>query len=215
VADLALHRKTADARTRIVEAAERLFADRGYHAVSLRTIMAEAEVNVSAAHYYFRSQKNLFRAVFEERAMRINARRRERLTRCFKNGAPCSIENVLEAYVAPALEIATEPGGAMFVRIAAQASIDPNPEVRDIIETAYDETAQLFVAAIKKICPRVKSEDLFWRLNCVFGTMMYIRANNGRVAHILGSAHYDSLDVKSALKYVIPFLAAGFNKMPA
>lgn len=100
----------------------------------------------------------------------------------------------------------------MFVRVAAQASIDPNPEVREIIEAAYDETAQLFVSAIKKIFPRVKSEDLFWRLNCVFGTMMYIRANNGRVAHILGSAHYDSLDVKSALKYVIPFLAAGFNK---
>jgi AcrR family transcriptional regulator len=212
VTDLALRRKTADARTRIVEAAERLFADRGYHAVSLRTIMAEAEVNVSAAHYYFRSKQNLLRAVFEERATQINARRKERLNGCFKDGTACSIESVLEAYLAPALEIASEPNGDLFVRIAAQASIDPNPEVREIIDTAYDDTAQLFVSAIKRICPRIKSDDLFWRLNCVFGAMMYIRANNGRVAHILGSAHYDSLDVKSALKYVIPFLAAGFNE---
>jgi AcrR family transcriptional regulator len=49
----------ADARTRIVDAAERLFAEHGYHAVSLRSIMALAQVNISAAHYYFGSKKNL------------------------------------------------------------------------------------------------------------------------------------------------------------
>jgi AcrR family transcriptional regulator len=212
VTDLAIGGRVADARTRIVEAAERLFADRGYHAVSLRTIMAEAEVNVSAAHYYFRSKQNLFRAIFEERAAQINARRKERLTQCLKDDADCSIESVLEAYLAPALEIAAEPGGELFVRISAQASIDPNPEVREIIERVYDETAQLFVSAVKKVCPRVKPEDLFWRLNCVFGSMMYIRANNGRVSHILGSAQYDDLDVKRALRFVIPYLAAGFTR---
>jgi AcrR family transcriptional regulator len=94
VTDLAIGGRVADARTRIVEAAERLFADRGYHAVSLRTIMAEAEVNVSAAHYYFRSKQNLFRAIFEERAAQINARRKERLTQCLKDDADCSLERV-------------------------------------------------------------------------------------------------------------------------
>jgi len=51
----------------IIGSAEKLFALRGYHAVSIREISKDAAVNISAVSYYFGSKENLLKAVFEER----------------------------------------------------------------------------------------------------------------------------------------------------
>lgn len=50
----------SDARTRLLEAAERLFADRGLEATSVRDLAREARVNVAAVNYYFGSKENLY-----------------------------------------------------------------------------------------------------------------------------------------------------------
>ena len=46
-----------DTRTRILDAAERLIAERGFHGVSLREITAAARANSAAIHYYFRRKE--------------------------------------------------------------------------------------------------------------------------------------------------------------
>ncbi|MEP7301454.1 MAG: TetR/AcrR family transcriptional regulator [Caldimonas sp.] len=207
-------RKDADARTRIVDAAERAFAEHGYHAVSLRTVMTLAQVNVAAAHYYFGSRENLLQAVLERRAQQINAARKERLLRCIdRNGESASVEKILEAYIGPALEICSDPKGWLFVRVSALASVDPSSEVQDIMQSTYDETAGLFVDALKRACPKLKTAGLYWRLQCVYGAMLYLRANNGRVARILNreTGPLDARAVREALRHIVPFLAAGFG----
>jgi len=45
-----------DTPTRILDAAERLFAERGIESVSVRSILAAAGVNVALAHYHFGSR---------------------------------------------------------------------------------------------------------------------------------------------------------------
>jgi len=214
---LTANRDELSARTRIVDAAERLFAEHGYHAVSLRTVMGLAEVNVAAAHYYFGSKKNLLQAVLDRRAVQINKSRKEHLLRCIdRNGRATSVEKILEAYIGPALEVCSDPGGQLFVRVSALASVDPSPDVQDIMQSTYDETAKLFVDTLKRACPKLKEADLYWRLSCVYGAMLYLRANNGRVARILGrkAGPLDSRAVQEALRHVVPFLAAGLSLPP-
>jgi hypothetical protein len=82
------------------------------------------------------------------------------------------------------------------------------------------------VASVEKIleayvgpalaCPKVKEAELYWRLHCVYGAMLYLRANNGRVARILGrkAGPLDARAVRKALRYVVPFLAAGLSRSP-
>src|SRR6516162_5155634 len=50
-------------RERILKAAVRLFADRGYEATSIRTIAARANVNQAAINYHFKSKDGLYREV--------------------------------------------------------------------------------------------------------------------------------------------------------
>jgi len=50
-------------RERILKAAERLFADRGYEATSVRAIVAKARVNQASINYHFAGKDGLYREV--------------------------------------------------------------------------------------------------------------------------------------------------------
>jgi AcrR family transcriptional regulator len=50
-------------RDRILKAAERLFAERGYDGTSIRTIVAKAKVNQAAINYHFDGKDGLYREV--------------------------------------------------------------------------------------------------------------------------------------------------------
>ncbi|KIX12328.1 TetR/AcrR family transcriptional regulator [Dethiosulfatarculus sandiegensis] len=54
-------------KERLLEEAERLFAEHGYEAVSVRVITKSAGCNLGAVNYHFGSKQNLYKAVFMER----------------------------------------------------------------------------------------------------------------------------------------------------
>ena len=63
-------------RTAILAAAERLYAERGFSDVTLRDIVAEANVNLAAVNYHFGSKDELIAELFVTRSLSLN---RERL----------------------------------------------------------------------------------------------------------------------------------------
>ena len=64
---------------RILDAAERLFADHGFEGTSIRDIVDSAKVNLAAIHYHFRSKEALLEAVLTRRISLVNGARLERL----------------------------------------------------------------------------------------------------------------------------------------
>ncbi|MDD2761851.1 MAG: CerR family C-terminal domain-containing protein [Methylomonas sp.] len=55
-----------NARSRLIESALRLFAEKGYEAASTREICEAAGVNISSIRYYFGDKAGLYRAAFTE-----------------------------------------------------------------------------------------------------------------------------------------------------
>jgi AcrR family transcriptional regulator len=55
----------------ILQAAEQLFADKGFDGTSVRDIAKEANVNIAMISYYFGSKEKLMEAVFEQRTNNI------------------------------------------------------------------------------------------------------------------------------------------------
>jgi AcrR family transcriptional regulator len=62
----AMTRPSEITRERIMKAAERLFAERGYDATSIRAIVARARVNQAAINYHFEGKEGLYREVLRE-----------------------------------------------------------------------------------------------------------------------------------------------------
>lgn len=57
-------------RDRLLDKGERLFADKGYNAVSLREITSAAGTHLAAVNYHFGSKENLYLEVFRARWMK-------------------------------------------------------------------------------------------------------------------------------------------------
>ena len=51
---------TTPTKERLLDAAEELFAERGYAGTSLRAVTGAARVNLAAAHYHFGGKRELF-----------------------------------------------------------------------------------------------------------------------------------------------------------
>src|SRR5436190_23125118 len=105
-----------ETRERILDTAERLFADRGYGATSLRSIIAAAEVNLAAVHYHFHTKEALLDAVLKRRLEPVNRERLALLDECEKSAGASALplERVLAALIAPALDLARHPASAAF-----------------------------------------------------------------------------------------------------
>src|SRR5262245_50115716 len=61
----------AEARERILLAAESLFAAKGFSATTVRDIARAAQLNLAMIHYYFGNKQGLYRAIFEQNSAAV------------------------------------------------------------------------------------------------------------------------------------------------
>ena len=91
-------------RERLLDAAERLFAERGFEGTSLRAVTQAAGASVSAAHYHFGSKEALLHATLLRRVEPVNRARLARLGALEERGGPVALEALLDCFLRPALE---------------------------------------------------------------------------------------------------------------
>src|ERR1700676_2745157 len=108
-----------ETKQRILDSAERLFADRGFEATSLRSIIADAKVNLAAVHYHYHSKDALLDAVILRRVSPVNRERLRMLDDCERiaEGTAPSLESVLEAFLGPPFRLGSDPSSKTFLRL--------------------------------------------------------------------------------------------------
>jgi AcrR family transcriptional regulator len=111
----------------MIVTAERLFAERGVGAVSLREIGAAAgQRNNSAAQYHFGSKQGLVDAVVEYRMAPINDRRLQLLADLDAEARAADLRALVEALVEPFAEQASTDPPTWYARFIEQAMADPD-----------------------------------------------------------------------------------------
>jgi AcrR family transcriptional regulator len=196
---------------RILQAAERLFSERGIGDVSLREITSAAGVNSAAAHYHFGSKDAVLEELFARRAQPIADGREQMLAQLKLNrqGRPV-LEDVLRAFLQPAFDLLNTPEGVAFTRLRARMVFE-REEVRSaVMGKAFDRTNRLALDALAKALPKLAARDLYWRFHFMLGTMVYTMARPGRIES-LTKAEIDTYNAKAALEQLVRFAAAGFR----
>jgi AcrR family transcriptional regulator len=118
-----------DAKQRLIEAAERLFALRGIDAVSLAEITAEAGLgNTGAVHYYYGGREELLEAIVDGHRAGVDQRRDELLDELEGAGAGDNrYEALVRALIEPLVEKLDDERGRAFLSIQAQRHLRPRP----------------------------------------------------------------------------------------
>lgn len=154
-------------RSAILAAAERLYADRGFGDVTLRDIVAEANVNLAAVNYHFGSKDELIAELFVTRSLATNRERLNELRAAEENGGGrAPIEQIFRALVRPTLRGCLGPDreGSTAARFMIRASIESVPPIRRIRNREVDHLRK-FIAAMRRAMPGRDDVDLYWGLN--------------------------------------------------
>lgn len=119
-----------ETRARLLHAAERLFAERGFNHVTVRAICRAARANVAAVNYHFGDKLGLYReivqaAIDKMRATNDAARRA---------GAGRSPQEQLRRYVTIFNRRLLDSTGDTLYRVIAREMHDPTPALDAVVE---------------------------------------------------------------------------------
>jgi AcrR family transcriptional regulator len=196
-----------DTKTRILDAAERIFSQDGFDAASLRTITAAALVNLAAVNYHFQTKEALFSAVIERRVQPVNRRRIEMLEEM--TGKP-SVEKILEAFLRPVLE--SKSGEPAILRpLMARLHGVPRELHTRIIEDNFAPVMQRFVDALTAALPGAPPDELKWRLFFLIGSMTQTMAWGPIMSKFI-DGDFNPNDVETLMARLVSFGAAGIKR---
>jgi len=202
-----------DTKERILDTAERLFSEQGYAATSLRSIIAAAGVNLAAVHYHFHSKEALLEAVILRRSVPANRERLALLGRFEQEAAgnPPSLEKVIEAFVAPTLQMSRDSrsGGMVFMQLLGRLHAEGDLLPR-ILTTQFGDVFQRFGAALRAALPGLPQEELFWRLNLAIGALAQTLRGGSKDLETISDLSV-SFNSETALERLVAFLSAGFR----
>ena len=202
-----------DTKTRILDTAERLFAQKGFDAVSLRNIIASARVNLAAVHYHFGSKQALVHAVIARRLRPINEERLAKLAEARANAGkqPVKLERVLECLFRPLFRLQANPkAGPTFARLVGRVMGERNEGLQKFMMGELAEVIIQFSAAFETALPGLAREETDWRSHFMAGAMAHPLCNAALLARFPGTDAGAS-DYETTVRRLIDFTAAGFR----
>jgi len=199
---------SASTKDRILAAAETLFAQRGFDGASLRQLTAIAGVNLAAVNYHFGSKEKLVEQVFRRRLDALNQRRLAALARVAELDGT-TLEDVLEAYIRPALELSRDNHGALFMRVLARAFAEHDDTLRQFLSENYGHVVRQFTAEFARLLPQLSKAELYWRIDLVTGALTHAMSGFGLIRRkddVSETAHHEQ-----TVAHLVRFAAAGLS----
>ncbi len=168
----------ADTRERLLDAAEQIFAERGFEGASIRAVTQAAGASVSAANYHFGSKEALLRETLLRRVGPLNERRIARLDALEENagGRPVELETIIEAFLRPVFEehAASVDATNRFRQVAARIYSDPPDVVATMKRELFGPIVTRFVGAISAALPEKTPEEIELGFQLTVGVMVHV-----------------------------------------
>ena len=204
-------------KERILDAAEQLFAHRGFYGVPLRDITRAAGVDVALVGYHFGGKRELFGAVFERRAEVLNRERLELLEearRAALPGAP-ALEAIINAFTQPLVERSARGGPGWKSYFALIAYVNNSREFAEgLMRRHFDPPLARFIVVTRDALPRCPPQEIYWGYQFLTGALTLTFAETGRIDQLsLGLCHASDLD--AAHERLAPYVAAGLRALCA
>ena len=197
----------------ILDAAEVIFADKGFHGATTRAIAEHAQANAALIHYYFGSKEALYEAVVARRSGAINGERRDRLAALHAKGTP-TLEAILDPLLRPTIALGRDParGGGHYARLLGHAASGTDDRSRRLTGTHYNAIARVFITEIAAVVPGLSRQD------CVRGYLnaiaigISLMAPTGRMFELSDGTLHDD-DLEEIIAQAVRFIAAGIRAL--
>jgi AcrR family transcriptional regulator len=204
--------KPVHTKDRILDVAERLFAEKGFAETSLRDITSAAGTNLAAVNYHFQSKDALLLAVFARRVGPVNDERLRRLDELEARaaGRPISIEDLIRAFMEPALRLLLLPSGTAGAQLVGRLFVEPG----DLFERVYAQNiaaiSNRLISALQRALPDIPPVELYWKFLFTAGVFSHTVGGFNKIETISGG-RCDTSDIEGLIERLVVYIAAGFR----
>lgn len=204
-----------DTKTKILDAAEFLFAKDGYHATSLRSITTEAKVNLAAVNYHFGSKESLLEAAITRRLAPLNEIRSRQLESLLaeteRTGVAPSCRNVLRTFVEPTLRLRQKGTDAEnFIALIGRTLAEPRGIAMTIFMRHMSPLMKRIAYALTLSLPSLSQQEIFWRLHFTIGSLSHIMRCHERHSMVPDNVDINQ-PVEQIVEYFLDFATAGME----
>ena len=133
---------SVDTKDIILQTAARLFAEKGFEAVSIRELSKEADVNIAMIAYHFGSKDGLFKAIIADKIPKSTAQLKN--LQMSDGNAWDKISATIDIYIEKMFS-----NGAINKLIFRELSLEQRPEHREVILSGLEKNWTIIKAFIK------------------------------------------------------------------
>ena len=197
---------------KILNAAEELFAQGGYDAISIRQITQKAGVRLALAHYHFGSKEALFNAVIRRRIDVLSDQRVYLLNYYLEesNGAPLPVSRLVEAFISPYLYLSLNGGTNWRYYARLVAGLLGNN--LGLLNELFDKTARVFLSELRRSLPQADEAAIQWGFDFMVGLMCNTFAEVDRIG-TLSDGKQSTNDIEGACRHMVSFISAGLGAL--
>ncbi len=202
-----------ETRERLLDAAESLFAQRGFEGTSTRALTRAAGASLSAVNYHFGSKEGLLRATLLRHLEPVNRLRLERLAALEEaaGDAPLALEAILEAFLEPAVEVlaSSQEAPERYRQVAARLYSDPPEVVSTLKRELFGELVGRYLDALARALPSKSREELALAFQFTVGVMVHVMGGHLEGSPELGEAPTPAAVLDAMVAYAAAGLRAG------
>lgn len=193
-------------RARILDAAERVFAERGYDGASIRDIAAQAGTQTGLVHHHGGGKEELFHQCVARRAEELSRLRLEALEARRRLG-PLAVRDVLQCFFGPYVGMARQGGPQWLAYARLVAHVSADPRWRAIAATCFDPTAARFIDEIAALHPGAGRDRVATGFVYSVAAMLAHLTSGWRIGALGGGEGEDA----ATLDDLVAFCAAGIE----
>jgi len=200
-------------KTKILNAAELLFAQSGFAETSMRAITNKAGVNLAAVNYHFGSKKALTIAVLDRYMKQLMPELASALSQIALHSKTPDVSEVFKSFVTPLirLESINKGGTVCFLNLLGRGYIEVQGHLKRYILETYEKELETIKQTLHSSCPFLTEEELFWRLHFTLGTSVFTLAASEALIGISQADFGQPIDTESILERILPYIGAGFS----
>lgn len=202
-------------KRKLLDAAEELFAEKGFDLVSVRDITKAAKANVAAVNYHFGGREQLIALVVIRYIQPVNEERLARLEMAEKKwpNKQVPLEEILDAFVRPLVTAVrkSELSERLYCRMLGRILGMREEAFPPVI---FDQLAHLrekYAKAITRVLPGLPEEDLIWRMHFTMGGMIHMLSHQEMLARMTGGAS-GTLGADALVARFTRYAAAGLQE---
>lgn len=198
---------------RILDAAEKLFAEHGFAETSLRSITSQAGVNLAAVNYHFGSKKSLIQAVFSRFLDPFVSNLSGALVRYQDNNDVADLEEILHLLVDQIMAVKPRSPEDLSVcmRMIGLAYTQGQGHLKRYLRDVYGEVFQAYLELLVKACPELPMNDLFWRVYFILGSAVFTLSGADALRAMAESDYGVRTELEDIMRKMVPFMAAGLR----